>query len=300
MTPKFQVHLVICTNILDWFWIFQNDGDGNQMVCSGTVSAEGSRGCSSVGGECAAYAANTFDSLLEELQTTGKVEAGSHNGMTSTSSGHTATLRRLHSFPADAKPPVPERMGDLATKRVPPPPPPRTSSKSPLASPTNPMAPAPRRSPIRKGSLGSASNGMVTHLHGALVVDENECQQPSPSTSSSCESINSQEGLQHRPAPHLRQEQLEIRHQELLKKQRALQEQYSRLQQLQQTPPPDLLQLKKTGSEGNIFSKMGMTFGPVGGMPPTSGSASIVDSLVNVSRDMNAEAKTKVYETDIL
>ncbi|KAK7575706.1 hypothetical protein V9T40_011992 [Parthenolecanium corni] len=270
------------------------------MACSGNVSAAGSRGCSGVGAECSAYAANTFDSLLEELQTTGKVEVGGsgHNGVTgSASGGNTATLRRLHSFPADAKPPVPERLGDLAAKRVPPPPPPRTSSKSPLASPTNPMAPAPRRSPTRKGSLGSASNGLAVHLHSSLMVAENERQQPSPSTSSSCESINSQEGLQHRPAqmPHLRQEQLEIRHQELLKKQRALQEQYSRLQQLQQTPPPDLLQLKKTGSEGNIFSKMGMTFAPA-----ISGSTSVVDSLAT-SRDVpNAEAKTKVYETDIL
>lgn len=287
--PGSSFHLYEYTRLV---WIFQNDGDGNQMACT----SAGSRGCSSVGAECAAYTANTFDSLLEELQTTGKVEAGSHNGLSSASSGSTSTLRRLHSFPADAKPPVPERLGDLAGKRVPPPPPPRTSSKSPLASPTNPMAPASRRSPTRKGSLGSASNGVAAHLHAALIANENERQQPSPSTSSSCESINSQEGLQHRAVPHLRQEQLEIRHQELLKKQRALQEQYSRLQQLQQTPPPDLLQLKKTGSEGNIFSKMGMSFGPA----PISGPGSVVDSLASASRDANAEAKTKVYETDIL
>jgi len=67
-----------------------------------------------------------------------------------------------------------------------------------------------------------------------------------------------------------RQEQLEQRHQELLKKQKALQEQYTRLQQLQRSqPPPDLLQLKKTGSEGNLLLKMGLSMSAAA---PISGS----------------------------
>lgn len=69
-------------------------------------------------------------------------------------------LRRLHSYPsgsdtdtsppqpprsATGKPPVPERNAELLSKvgnkRIPPPPPPRTSSRSPLASPTSPNIP---------------------------------------------------------------------------------------------------------------------------------------------------------------
>lgn len=54
-----------------------------------------------------------------------------------------------------------------------------------------------------------------------------------------------------------RQELLEQRHQELLRKQRQLQEQYTRLQQLSrgQIPQGFLSDLKKTGSESNIVSK---------------------------------------------
>lgn len=54
-----------------------------------------------------------------------------------------------------------------------------------------------------------------------------------------------------------RQELLEQRHQELLRKQRQLQEQYTRLQQLSrgQIPRGFLNDLKKTGSESNLASK---------------------------------------------
>ena len=65
-----------------------------------------------------------------------------------------------------------------------------------------------------------------------------------------------------------RQELLEQRHQELLHKQRQLQEQYTRLQQLSTKRPISrgngsggsfLSDLKKTGSESNIVSKMAAT-----------------------------------------
>nr|XP_012216525.1 PREDICTED: coiled-coil domain-containing protein AGAP005037-like [Linepithema humile] len=204
------------------------------------------------------------------------------------------------------KPPVPERNAELlqlaSARRVPPPPPPRTSSRSPLASPTSPQLP-PRNHPcslqsgnatLRRPATRVISNSNVVGKEGKLpmalppdatailsTVDQQATTAPSgaaivphnssssqssavlsTSNSSSCESVNSQEGLQSKRG---RQEQLEQRHQELLKKQKALQEQYARLQQLQRNAaglttvppaPPDLL--KKTGSESNLLAKMGL------------------------------------------
>lgn len=193
---------------------------------------------------------NALDALLDELQTFAKppVLTGS------------STLRRLHSYPSGegGKPPVPERGADLLNKRVPPPPPPRTSSRSPLSSPTGPSVP-PRGSPLKRNAPGRSS------------LKENTKDNPTlASNSSSCESVNSQEGMQHQHQQS-RQELLEQRHQELLRKQRALQEQYTRLQQLQRAPPPDLLQLKKTGSESNLLAKMGLGLSAA---VPISGSLS--------------------------
>ncbi|XP_076683752.1 uncharacterized protein LOC143376878 isoform X2 [Andrena cerasifolii] len=236
------------------------------------------------------------------------------------------TLRRLHSYPSSSdtdtsppiarlqvslqeqpslpvlpqgfvpgqKPPVPERNAELlqlaTARRVPPPPPPRTSSRSPLASPTSPQLPPrnhscnlqsgnatlrrpPARStlPVKEGKPpmalpADANTGVAPTLEPASVLLNSSSSQSSAvlstSNSSSCESVNSQEGLQNKKG---RQEQLEQRHQELLRKQKALQEQYARLQQLQRNTaglttvppaPPDLL--KKTGSESNLLAKMGL------------------------------------------
>ncbi|XP_033360838.1 uncharacterized protein LOC117239422 isoform X9 [Bombus vosnesenskii] len=237
------------------------------------------------------------------------------------------TLRRLHSYPSSSdtdtsppiarlqvslqeqpslptlpqgfvpgqKPPVPERNAELlqlaSARRVPPPPPPRTSSRSPLASPTSPQLPprnhsynlqsanATLRRPPARGTLPVKEGKPPMALPTEQPVATLESTAPSPvlhnnstssqssavlstSNSSSCESVNSQEGLQSKKG---RQEQLEQRHQELLRKQKALQEQYARLQQLQRNTaglttippaPPDLL--KKTGSESNLLAKMGL------------------------------------------
>ncbi|XP_065226274.1 coiled-coil domain-containing protein AGAP005037 isoform X2 [Planococcus citri] len=117
--------------------------------CDGSSGVVGSAGC---GGDAGGRydggdfggSKSTLDSLLDELQ---KTSSSSASSSSSKSAIHThthtnGTLRRLHSFPsADNKPPVPERNVDSSGKRIPPPPPPRTSSKSPLASPTNPSAP---------------------------------------------------------------------------------------------------------------------------------------------------------------
>ncbi|XP_063241926.1 uncharacterized protein LOC134542024 isoform X5 [Bacillus rossius redtenbacheri] len=249
---------------------------------------------------------NALDALLDELQTFARppsnppvAEIGRKGSVDSAHPGPAAgaCLRRLHSYPSGGdggpsppaaplarlqvsgeggKPPVPERSAELlAGRRVPPPPPPRTSSRSPLASPTGPCLP-PRARPPRDSDPLSASN------------------------SSSCESVNSQEGARSR------QQALEQRHQELLRKQRALQEQYARLQQLQRgsAAVPDLL-LKKTGSESNLLARMGLGPG-LSAAAPMSGSLS---SLAVTAAPAAAAATTtttttattsKIYETDIL
>ncbi|XP_024083465.1 coiled-coil domain-containing protein AGAP005037 isoform X14 [Cimex lectularius] len=106
----------------------------------------------------------------------------------------------------------------------------------------------------------------------------------SPSESSSTESV----------VPVSRQQLLEQKHQELLRKQRALQEQYTRLQSLQRAPPPDLLQLKKTGSESNLLGKMGLTLAPTGSLSHLAATTS------SGSLTTNTTTTSKIYETDIL
>lgn len=232
----------VANNVI--FIFLQATGTGDVMGQSG------SGGNTTSGRSDTSRPENALDALLDELQTFAKPPV-----LTSSS-----TLRRLHSYPSGegGKPPVPERAADLLNKRVPPPPPPRTSSRSPLSSPTGPSVP-PRGSPLKRNTPGRSS------------LKENTKDNPTlASNSSSCESVNSQEGMQHQHQQS-RQELLEQRHQELLRKQRALQEQYTRLQQLQRAPPPDLLQLKKTGSESNLLAKMGLGLSAA---VPISGSLS--------------------------
>ncbi|KAF5298311.1 hypothetical protein FQA39_LY11795 [Lamprigera yunnana] len=304
----------------------------------------------------------------------------------------TGSLRRLHSYPSGSdtdnsppiqplksqidgksfnKPPIPERNAELfqhlSGRRIPPPPPPRTSSKSPLASPTSPSLPprspatglqhiqnvqnmtekpqsqfeaatqnlglstlrrnVPNRSSIKDNKSQTLPRNIGSNLqvHAQPPVG-NDLQNVS---SSSCESVNSQDGTKKGS----RKEELEHRHQELLKKQKALQEQYARLQQLQRgnntiavvPPAPDQL-LKKTGSESNLLQKMGlqMTATPMTGslthLPSTtanstnlSSNAASASTNINTTQpvtfttdanttDTNSNTTTnnKVYETDIL
>ncbi|KAK0076903.1 hypothetical protein PV325_004709, partial [Microctonus aethiopoides] len=263
----------------------------------------------------------------------------------------TNTLRRLHSYPSSSdtdtsppiariqvsdgtiqpqKPPVPERNAELlqlaTARRVPPPPPPRTSSRSPLASPTSPQLPP--RNPtgtLRRGRNNSKDCGKPPMALPPNANNDDQPQKPLPannilsaSNSSSCESINSQEGLQNKKD---RQEQLEQRHQELLRKQKALQEQYARLQQLQRNAsgvttvppaPPDLL--KKTGSESNLLAKMGLgmsaassgsltSLATVKNNNDTQQSITTDGQLHNVNATLiigNQTVNNKIYETDIL
>lgn len=336
---------------------------------------------------------------MADIGRKGSIDSAHSHAPTLPSSTGTSSLRRLHSYPsssdgggnspptvalarlqvsgstgADApkspatspKPPVPERnselLSHLAGRRIPPPPPPRTSSRSPLASPTSPSLPPRGQHPpsqpqmgvgggtlLRRGGPGRSS--LREPLRGTPGISvpstamskQEDPNQPQPSfnplsasNSSSCESINSQEGLQqNKPAStgnKARQEILEQRHQELLRKQRALQEQYARLQQLQRSgggglavvPPPDLV-LKKTGSESNLLAKMGLGHG-LSAAAPISGSLThlaavaasanqqpitaqqlqkqVVISTAPATVTSNVQTSTattnKVYETDIL
>ncbi len=297
----------------DFRYVFQVDGAATVLGCA-------HNGCSDE--ELVYKQAVTFDSLLEELQTYKCTLPSSSSTFVSNSAAAAAvaTRSRLHSFPtSESKPLVPERSsgsGDSVVKRVPPPPPPRTSSKSPLASPTNPCIPVSTSSgctystddsPARRNSSSAFfSSSCRTPVMATATATMTLSEHPSAS-SSSCESINSQEGAQHLQTC-LRHEQLELRHQELLKKQKALQEQYCRLQHLRKnsSSPPDLLQLKKTGSENNILAKMGMGFGIAVSSAQTaadnisnfSSDRSAIENMTFQSRSSNEE--TKIYETDIL
>ncbi|EFN66643.1 Coiled-coil domain-containing protein AGAP005037 [Camponotus floridanus] len=240
------------------------------------------------------------------------------------------------------KPPVPERNVELlqlaSARRVPPPPPPRTSSRSPLASPTSPQLPprnhpcslqsgnATLRRPATRGGkppmalppdttatilstteqVGgdrSAPSSVAAPIHNSSSSQSSAVL--STSNSSSCESVNSQEGLQSKRG---RQEQLEQRHQELLRKQKALQEQYARLQQLQRNAaglttvppaPPDLL--KKTGSESNLLAKMGLGLSAASSGSLTS--LSIKPQMVSqetISNGQNQTTKIEITNGQIL
>ncbi|CAG9558168.1 unnamed protein product [Danaus chrysippus] len=234
---------------------------------------------------------NALDALLDELQTFAKPAERGGRG-----DPRDAPLRRLHSYPSGSdtdasppvrargqhppKPPVPERHPELlamAVRRAPPPPPPRTTSRSPLASPTSPPSPPSPHSPRSPPCL----------THTAEINDDKNAS---------------------------RQALLEQRHQELLKKQKALQEQYARLQMIQRSGPtlpinaqPDL---KKTGSESNLLTKLNLNLAPAnmsGSMTHLAGDSKkkqndLPSEQQNPKETVpDAMATTnKVYETDIL
>lgn len=215
---------------------------------------------------------------------------------------NTASLRRLHSYPSGSdtdtsppqqkamrsvpgKPPVPERNAELlskvANKRAPPPPPPRTSSsRSPLASPTSPCV----------------ANNMPIVSGGGYVDNDQNNGNGDGGNSSGNESSNSQE----------RQAALEVRHQELLKKQKQLQEQYARLQQISKSGPVPAANdpLKKTGSESNLPQKMGLNMAVSGSMKNLNVDVTIVEAEKNEKNQQQMGSQTtttkQVYETDIL
>jgi len=189
---------------------------------------------------------NALDDLLNELDGTHHLTVYKQHRL------EPPSIKRLPSYPSTESgspvkmyPPLPPKPHPT---KIPPPPPPRTSSKSPLISPSI------------ESSGGDSS-----------------------------ESVNSQDtapGVGGRSG----QGRLSQRHQELLRKQKQLQEQYNRLQMIQQrsissagsTSSSDKLELKKTGSESNLREKLGLQF-----------SAAPTGSLSNINKPV-------LYETDIL
>ncbi|XP_055705920.1 uncharacterized protein LOC129803415 isoform X6 [Phlebotomus papatasi] len=246
---------------------------------------------------------STSDDSSQTLQNTVTTQLSQSSLYPSDPAASNVGLRRLHSYPSGSdtdtsppqprpvgKPPVPERNADLlskvSAKRIPPPPPPRTSSRSPLASPTSPNL------PIRSASMDT--NDAAAQQDGSGV-----------NSNSSNDSVNSQDQMQ-------RQMVLELRHQELLKKQKLLQEQYARLQQMSKNSialPPNAsaaaeAQLKKTGSESNLPQKMGLNMAITGSMKNLH-SETFVEAQggIKVTNNGAPNAGTttnKVYETEIL
>lgn len=234
----------------------------------------GERGSAGRGGADVQRHENALDALLDELQTFAK--PGSDRGARGD-----PPLRRLHSYPSGSdtdasppvrargchppKPPVPERHPDLVAlaARRAPPPPP------PRTTSRSPLAsPTSPSSPPRNDNDSTAS---VEH--------------------------------QNKNGPNSRHTDLEQRHQELLKKQKALQEQYVRLQQIQRSGAQ--LDLKKTGSESNILAKMNLNMTPAN----ISGSLThlavdtnnkIIDTDIRPELNNTVATTNKVYETDIL
>lgn len=208
-------------------------------------------------------------------------------------------LRRLHSYPSGSdtdtsppqpirpvgKPPVPERNAELLSKvnskRVPPPPPPRTSSRSPLASPTSPNLPHQMQ--------------QISDIDQQNIINSENMTKDSGMDSSS-ESVSSDNSQ--------RQQALEMRHQELLKKQKQLQEQYQRLQQMSKNSiplvTPDDKKKMRSGMSGSMKNLNEENF-PDGidasncSNVDKNGELSSTGTVSNLTKTTN-----KVYETDIL
>ncbi|XP_072931295.1 coiled-coil domain-containing protein AGAP005037 isoform X2 [Epargyreus clarus] len=219
---------------------------------------------------------NALDALLDELQTFAKPSERGGRG--------DGPLRRLHSYPSgsdtDASPPVRAR-GQHPPK---PPVPERHPELLALAARRAPPPPPPRTT--SRSPLASPTSPR------------------SPPREPDDENAASRQAL------------LEQRHQELLKKQKALQEQYARLQMIQRSgsalPPNAQPDLKKTGSESNLLSKMNLN------LAPANVSGSMTHLAGDIDRKKNGDTSSektncqlsmvndvvsitnKVYETDIL
>jgi hypothetical protein len=147
---------------------------------------------------------------------------------------------------------------------------PSTESGSPVRSPLKmhpPLPPKPTKIPPPPPPRTSSKSPLVSPSIESSNGDSSES------------SVNSQDAGSNR---------LSQRHQELLRKQKLLQEQYNRLQMIQtrtgSTSNSDKLQeLKKTGSESNLRGALlGLEF-----------SAAPTGSLSNINKQV-------LYETDIL
>lgn len=178
---------------------------------------------------------------------------------------------------ACGKPPVPERNAELLTKvagqkRVPPPPPPRTSSRSPLASPTSPgvslvrsLATVAELSTANvelhagqmnggggdakhahghnNSSTGNGSTGNVAAAVAAIRAQAMAASGNVPASAASAAIVNDNSGHSsgsestHSQEHGARIAELNHRQDVLLLKQKELHQQYARLQQLSKNSP---------------------------------------------------------------
>ncbi|XP_075742597.1 coiled-coil domain-containing protein AGAP005037 [Rhipicephalus microplus] len=255
----------------------------SDKTCDATAEPAGGAASDSSKGSPAARSENALDALLDELQTFSK-PADKRGGRPL--SADSPVRASSSASVGSAKPPSGATVVILdgpgsggVNKKTPPPPPPRTTSKSPVTSPTGPQRS--RSEPVRTNAL--AAEDASSSSSGSSGGRRDQLS----SNSSSSESVNSQEGLQARS----RQELLDSRHQELLRKQRQLQEQYARLQLLQRLSPPKP-DLKKTGSESNILHKASLSLGSAGGASGSLTHLAVPSSALRTG--------AKIYETDIL
>ncbi|KAL1422475.1 hypothetical protein MTO96_022073 [Rhipicephalus appendiculatus] len=263
-----------------------SDGEAHTArTCDATAEPAGGAASDSSKGSPAARSENALDALLDELQTFSK-PADKRGGGRPLSADSPVRASSSSASVGSAKPPsgatvvVVDGPGSGGVnKKTPPPPPPRTTSKSPVTSPTGPQRS--RSEPVRTNAL--AAEDASSSSSGSSGGRRDQLS----SNSSSSESVNSQEGLQARS----RQELLDSRHQELLRKQRQLQEQYARLQLLQRLSPPKP-DLKKTGSESNILHKASLSLGSAGGASGSLTHLAVPSSALRTG--------AKIYETDIL
>lgn len=106
--------------------------------------------------------------------------------------------------------------------------------------------------------IGDADNNAAISISNKLIMVDNLLSLMPSTSSNSLSSVGSQDSVVDGTAGRKsRQQILEERHQALIKKQKRLQEQYLKLQQLSRVELPKkiLNELKKTGSESNLILK---------------------------------------------
>jgi hypothetical protein len=204
---------------------------------------------------------NVLDTLLDELQTFSK--PSSQQSSTPTIGGQ-STRKLIQSMPS---------VDSAMSKKVRPP------SYAAIRSNSEPPP--------------STANRPRSTPPECVFPDVDDPLVPPSSSTSSLSSVGSQGSVVEKRFAQSRQELLEQRHQELLKKQKQLQEQYTRLQQLSrgQIPRGLLNDLKKTGSESNIVSKTSLNVNTVHGS---------LRDLVNRTTNGVIDSQQKIFETDIL
>ena len=177
-----------------------------------------------------------------------------------------------------------------------------------------------QRPPLGRGSFSEDSTASTASTTSSSSGKAGQLSSNSSSTES-VNSQNSQEGISKLggkqkdeetipkiPPPKIKQEKLEQRHLELLRRQKQLQEQYQRLQTLQRSGgriAPVNIDLKKTGSESNIASRLGLslppsTHGSLSNLSAASGNNSYKPQYNTLDPKTTRRNSGGLVETDIL